>query len=111
MIFMRRYCTLFIIVALISCSKEKTNPTPPGGTKPVTPANSFTVDFNTAQNTDVTSYTLNGDLQVSAASEDIEYGFIFSSYGDPSIYQGKVIGVGKSQKSISFSYILSGLDT
>jgi Kelch motif len=105
---MKRYLSVLIVIILfLSCKKEKSNPAPPNKTS----TNVFTVDFNLSENENVTSFSLNGSLQVTSTTQDIEYGFIFSSFSNPSIYQGKVIGIGKSQKSLEFTYTLTGLDT
>lgn len=110
---MRKY--IFMLLAgflLYSCSKDNTKPgNGNNNNNNNNQANVFSVTLSSTLNNDVTSFVLNGNLQVNSATQDIEYGFIFSSYPNPSIYQGKVIGVGKSQKSLNYTYTLTGLDT
>jgi hypothetical protein len=105
----RLFLVYIVIMLLLSCSKDKTTkPTPPP-TNTVTDV--FSVTLSSPTNSDITTFTLDGSLQVTSTAQDIEYGFIFSSYPNPSIYQGKVIGIGKSQKSLNYSYVITGLDT
>jgi len=102
---MRRHLLfIFAIIFLFSCKKDNTKPANNTNT------DQFTVSFASATNTNVTDFILTGSLQVTSASQDIEYGFVFSSFSDPSIYQGKVIGVGKSQKTLNYNYTLTDLD-
>lgn len=90
------------LLLLFACQKESE----------VTPFENpnLSVTLDKVEILNVTDIALEAKM-ATTSNQEVKYGFIVSEFNTPSLERGKVIEVGAANKSVSYSYLYSGLDT